>query len=148
MSDDVQITGLRETQLMLQNLPAELTRLAVPRALRAGSEPIQAELHFNAPRRARDGNEEYEFPRLEDSIVTDIEVKGLSGVASTGFGEAGPVALFQEDGHRIVTHAGKDTGEVTEPNPFMARSTESIAEAAIDAFCESLLDSVRSEYAS
>lgn len=135
MPDGVVITGLVETQQMIVRLPAELTSDVFPEMLMAAGGVVQQELVKNAPRRKTDVKGSREFPPLSESAVTDVEVdqNGRSGVASTGFGDAGPVALWNEYGHEIVTRSGRDTGRRTQPNPFMRRSTDNCAETAIDA---------------
>lgn len=140
MADGLYITGLTETQDMIRELPNDL-RGGIATALVAAGSVVQAELRKNAPRRNDD--EKSEFPSLSSSLVTDIEVdpNGVS-IASTGFGDAGPVALWNEYGHRIVTHAKVDTGKTSERNPFMRRSTDNCADDAIDAFCDSIIRTV------
>lgn len=145
---DVVITGLVETQRMIVEYPGELTRSGLAAALVAGSSVIQSALKDNAPREERIPGKQYEFAPLLDSLVTDIQVNqtAMFGIAETGFGDAGPVALWDEYGHRIVTHSGRDTGISTQPNPFMRRTTDQCADAAIDAFCNSLLGTLRKQY--
>jgi len=143
MSNDVAISGLKETQQMLVELPLDLTRGSMGPALIAGSVVLQENLLVNAPV----GHGPHpEFAPLQETIVTDVEVENLSGIASTGFGDSGPVAEWNEYGHRIVTHSGRDTGLSTAPNPFMRKTTDESADAAIDAFCDRLLSDVKEKY--
>jgi len=147
-NDDVIITGLTETQRMIIEFPGELNRAGTERALMAGSAVLQQRLLENAPRGDRAAGKRFEFPPLSQSIVTDVRVDQQHGTGSaeTGFGESGPVALWNEYGHEIVTIKGKDTGVATKPNPFMRRTTDESAEAVIDAFAASLLDTLNEQY--
>lgn len=145
--DGVEITGLVETQRMIRDLPRDLVRDGFPPALVAAGSVVGEALAANAPRRAVPANEgNREFAPLDQSVVVDVEVGRNGGVASVGFGESGPVALWDEYGHHIVTHSGRDTGKVTEPNPFMRRTTDQCANEAIDRFCSSLGNTVRTKY--
>lgn len=147
MSDGVVISGLVETQAMIRRVPADFAE-DMEAVLMAGGAVVQQELVNNAPRRELGPKEKREFPPLSESAVTDIEVSRntFSGVASTGFGEAGPVALWDEYGHEIVTHAGRDTGKRSTPNPFMRRSTDNCAEVAIDAALAVMKKRVKERY--
>lgn len=146
-SDGVEITGLVETQRMITDLAADLVTNAFPPALMAASTVVQGALASAAPRREEEPAKR-EFPALSESLVTDIEVNVSKrvGIASTGFGDAGPVALWNEFEHRIVTHSGRDTGKVTEPKPFMRRTTDNCADEAIGAFCDSIIKTVKDRY--
>lgn len=146
--EDVIITGLEVTRLMLIEMPGELSRKGIEKALRAGSRVFEDGLAERAPHRERPADTEQEFPPLSDSIVTEIRVDHAAkmGYASTGFGDAGPVALWNEYGHEIVTHAKVDTGKSTRPNPFMRRTVDEDAEPAIDAFADSIYGTVKGLY--
>jgi hypothetical protein len=142
MADELRITGLVETQQMLRDVPADI-QAGIGAGMIAAGAVIQQELYRNAPRIQEGGKSE--FQPLHSSLVTDVEINAEENyaVASTGFGDAGPVALWNEYGHRIVSRRGKDSGETTEPNPFMRRSTDNCAEDAIDAFCDRIRATVR-----
>jgi hypothetical protein len=144
MGDELRITGLVETQKMIRDVSTEVAR-SLPQALIAAGVVIQGELLKNAPQRQEGHDEKSRFPALRSSLITDIEISadGKVGLASTGFGDAGPVALWNEYGHRIVSHKGVDSGKKTLPNPFMRRSIEACADAAIDAFAEAIGVAVR-----
>lgn len=150
MADEVVITGLVETQRMLVEMPGEVTRNGMGRALVAGSGVIEKGLVDRAPRREEEPAGAREFAPLHESVVTEVHVNAQArfGHASTGFGKSGAVADWEEYGHRIVTHEGADTGKLTEPNPFMRRTVDQDAEKAIDAFCDALLGSVEERYGS
>lgn len=148
MPDGVIITGLVETQQMIRKVPRDLVAEDLQSALMAGGAVVQEELVRNAPRRKTDVKGSREFPPLSESAVTDVEVNAskLSGVASTGFGDAGPVANWEEYGHEVVTRSGRDTGKRTEPNPFMRRSTDNCAETAIDAALKVVAEGIKRRY--
>ena len=136
MANEVTVTGIVEVQRILTGFPRELVADCFEPALIAAGVVVQGELRRRAPRRKQEPKLR-EFPVLADSLVTDIEVdtERTKGVASTGFGEAGPVALWDEYGHRIVGHTYIDTGKHTPEGPFMRLATAACAEEAIDAFC-------------
>lgn len=145
--DGVEITGLVETQKMIRNLPSEIAS-GFEQDLMAPAAVVQDALRAGAPRREQRIGGDAEFPPLHETVVTDIHVNlsRFSGVASTGFGESGPVALWNEYGHRVVTHLGVDTGEHTDPDPFMRRVTDNCADRAIDAFSAKVAQRMRSQY--
>ena len=139
MGDELRIRGILETQEMIRAVPADISK-ALPGALIAASAVIERELLTNIPHAAKGHDPRSPFPPLDQSITTDIlvnEQRGL-GVSSTGFGAAGPVALYLEYGHRIVSHRGIDSGKRTVREPFMRSSTDKAADAAIDAFAEAI----------
>jgi hypothetical protein len=138
MGDELRITGLVETQQMVRAVPSDIAKGLEPATIAAGA-VIQQELLNNTPRRKEEREiGKSRFPPLAASLITDIAVSQdhRFAVASTGYGNAGPVALWLEYGHRIVSHRGVDSGKKTMPNPFMRRSAESCADRAIDAFAE------------
>lgn len=132
----MKISGLAETQRMILDVAGDVQD-ALPEAMKAASSIVEKALREDAPRGDRSGGES-KFPPLEASVITDVSITKNLAVASTGFGEAGPVALWNERGHRIVGHTRKDTGKRTVPNPFMARSTLRCADQAVNAFVDSM----------
>lgn len=149
MDDGVNITGMVETIKAIVDLPDRVTREVLPDALVAGSGVIQGALIDNAPERATPATSEREFAPLKESAVTDVEIDYAHGVgvASTGFGESGPVALWNEFGHRIVTRSGEDTGRRTDPNPFMRKTVDEKADEAIEAAAKVVGGWIRGNYA-
>ncbi len=79
--------------------------------------------------------------RADLSTTVEVNPESLSGSAKTGFGIKGFVARMVEYGHREVTHAGKEVGSV-KSHPFMRTAAEASAAGAIEAFEESLADSL------
>jgi hypothetical protein len=148
MAEGVQITGLTETIRAIVDVPKNITRNGLSDALVAGSAVIQRGLLEKAPRRKTPVTSEREFPPLSESVVTFVEIdqNKLEGIAQTGFGESGPVALWNEYGHRIVTRSKVDTGRTTEPNPFMRATADQLGEEAIEAAAKSLQGFVRATY--
>lgn len=147
MPDGFDISGLEETQTMLRAFAKDLAIDGMEGALIAGSSVLQEELAERAPRREGEA-ENREFAPLADSLITDVAVNTSGGTALTGFGDSGPVALWNEYGHRIVTHSKKDTGKETEPNPFMRRTVDACGDRVIDAFGDSLGRSIGGKYGS
>ena len=148
MAEGVEITGLTETIKAIVDVPKNITRNVLSDALVAGSAVIQRGLIDKAPRRKAPVTSEREFPPLSESVVTFVEIdeNKLEGVAETGFGESGPVAIWNEYGHRIVTRAKVDTGKTTEPNPFMRQTVDQVGDEAIAAAAKSLEGFVRRTY--
>lgn len=149
MANEITIGGIEETQEMFFGSARVITDSVLEGVLVDGSKVIQRELRARSPRRATPiANEKREFERLEDSIVTDVDIHpgGLQGIARTGFGDSWPVALWNEYGHRIVTHDKRDTGKLTVPNPFMRQTADACREEVIDVCSASFQSRLRALY--
>jgi Bacteriophage HK97-gp10, putative tail-component len=156
----IKITGIDEVCAMLTAAPKNIVRGAYGKALAAAAVPIVEALEPRIPSRNNLFDEESFRPlagtaeegTLKDALVTDIAIdeEGKGGVLSVGFGgKAGHIANFVEYGHRMIGHKPKlkDLGEV-KPYPFMGPAADASADAAIDAFAQSIEESVRTEYGS
>lgn len=130
-----------DVSAMLLALPDRIVRKALFKAHRAASKVIEERLLERTPRSDHDGD----LPHLSDSIVTSIQVNAdeRTGESRTGFGVAGHKAFFVEYGHRLVGHRPlkKEEGTV-EPNPFMAGAASAASEDAIQAFADSISQSL------
>jgi hypothetical protein len=75
---------------------------------------------------------------LMSAVTLDAQFRG--GVAEVGFGtKQGHIANFVEYGHRMVGHKpGKKELGMVAAHPFMRPAAEVSADAAIDAFADSL----------
>lgn len=135
---------------------------ALTPALMAGASVLGAELMDRVPRGPRGANYNREFEPLESTMVTDIEVdrEALTGTASTGFGKSGPVALWVEYGHNIVSRSdegvrytspsgserpGELLGRVPE-HPFMRPAIDACADRVIEAVADSVVNSIMKAY--
>jgi hypothetical protein len=138
MSDSY-VLNLDDVKQSLLAMPGDLVRECFPDALAAGGAVIERELRPRTPQAAEETTSAREYGRLVDDLSTHVEVDALEGTAKTGFGKLGHVALFEEYGHRKVSHTGKVVGFVP-ANPFMRQAAEVAADGAVDAFEESIKD--------
>ena len=140
----VPIEGLEEVQRMLADAPRVIVGSAFARALKAGATVIEEALAARTPvREIRSGGDVDEPALIENlrvDIALDADLRG--GSAEIGFGKAGYIANFIEYGHRMVSHEGKELGRV-QPHPFMRPAAELSADAAIEAFGNTLVETLR-----
>lgn len=136
----VKITGIEEVQKMLAEAPKNVVQLGYGRALTAGINVFAGALASRTP--VRSG-------KLAASLVIAVEVDSdaRGGAAAVGFGKQGHVANWVEYGHRMVGHAPnkKETGAVL-PHPFMRPAFDASADEALQAFQDSLVTTLNSEY--
>ena len=80
-----------------------------------------------------------DYGKLLENITSEviIDTQGRGGRAKIGFGRKGMVALWVEFGHRMLSHSGKDLGEV-KAHPFMRLAFESAADRAVAVFTETV----------
>jgi hypothetical protein len=153
---DIQISGIEEACAMLENVPKDMRRVAFARALTAAAVPVVKELAAWTPVAELPAGM-YESPgSLQDHIVVDIQVDlegGKGGVAHIGFPSGyGHIANWLEFGHRIVAHGAKWSDRMknyagkllgwAQPKPFMRPAAIASSEAAVEAFTESLMESL------
>jgi hypothetical protein len=155
----VDVEGLTETIALLQKAPKDIVARGFFKAAQAGANIIADVLESNTPIKEEDTGGLLERGELRELLMISIEVdsqfRGVS--ADIGFGpRGGRVANFLEYGHRILPHAPPKPrnsqaylsavmGDVA-PNPFMRKSFDASAEAAIDAFTESLKMTLAEEF--
>ena len=140
MAEEFAITvkGVEDTCKGLDQLPRSMVKHAFAKALAAASVPVVRALQARTPKLTGD---------LVEHITTEISIdaQGRGGRADTGFGKEGWKARLVEYGHRMVGHKPdrKEIGLVA-AHVFMAPATSDSADAAVEAFDESLRDSVES----
>ncbi len=149
MADEgITITGLSETLAMLKGAPKAIVVAGFAKALKAGGDVIADELELRTPER-EEGDRNEEQPHLKDSVVVEVLVdsNGNGGVVHIGFGRMGRIAIWVEYGHQLVGHrpAKKDLGYVN-PHPFMRPAAAASADRAIEAFADSLAQTVNSQF--
>jgi len=144
-----QITGIEECQELLEKAPKNIVMLGYGRAANAAINVIAAELVTKTPIRVSESEGNLSGGDLVKHLVTDVTVDADSrGVtAAVGFGSQGQVANWLEYGHRMVTHAGKQVGDVP-AQPFVRPAFDASADAAIEAFAVSLEGTLAVEYES
>lgn len=126
MADEFALTvqGLPEIQRIMGELPALVAAKIFVHAGAAFNDVIETALIAVTPEMdANESGGRFDSPgSLKDDIDSFVDVDtSLRGVrAGVGFKTPGQadVANDVEFGHRMVTHAGKDIGEVP-PHPFM-----------------------------
>lgn len=133
----INISGIDEVEALLRNAPERLVRQAFRRALSAATVPVVQNLKPRIPERTGDLKQ-----HLETKI--SIHADGLSGVARIGFGSEGWRARLVELGHRMIGHGpeNKEIGEVS-AHPFMGPAASASGDAAIEAFTDSMRDSLQ-----
>ena len=142
---DIQITGLEQVQRNLAEAPAHIVASSYTKALDAGIKVIEAEVAARTPVQVEDYGLHQESGSLLDHIMTTVEIDSSlrGGVAKVGFGKYGQVANWVEYGHRQVTHQpGKREVGFTPAHPFMRPALAAAADAAIEAFAETLAASL------
>jgi len=145
-NDLVPIEGLEEVQQMLAGAPRVIVGTAFARALKAGATVIEEALVARTPVREIRSGGDIDEPALIENLKVDITLDAdlRGGTAEIGFGKAGYVANLVEYGHRMVSHEGKQLGSV-QPHPFMRPAAELSADAAIEAFGDTLVETLRGQ---
>lgn len=141
MSDEmsIEITGIQEVQHLLDTAPERIVKHAFAKSLAAAAVPVVQELQMRTP---------VEHGDLKAHIMTDIAIdaNGKGGSAAVGFGREGHKALWVEFGHRMVGHkpGKKQVGQVP-AHPFIRPAFDASANKAIEAFSETLLESLQED---
>lgn len=146
----ISVSGIEEACAVLDRVPKETARVGIARSLAAAAVPIVEAVDVRTPVSAKDelwDDETFSsIPgtgtgSLKKALRTDIymDAGGYGGVASINFGKQGHVANWVEYGHHLIGHKPKkkEIGEV-QPHPFMRPAAAASAEAAVDAFTETL----------
>ena len=133
-SISVTFEGLTDVEKALTEASPKLARRSLRNALKTGITVIQDAIDERTPVKTGELKE-----NLQSSVSINKDLKG--GRATVNFGDKGYIARFVELGHKIVVGGskknGKHIGDVA-PHPFMRPAYEESAEAAIEAFAESL----------
>jgi HK97 gp10 family phage protein len=132
----ITISGLEETLAMLEAAPKNIVKGAFGKALTAAAVPVVKAVEVRTPVHTGD---------LKEHLMTDIAVdaNGAGGFAQVGFGNEGHTARLVEYGHRMIGHKpGKKELGTVPAHPFMRPAAAESAEAAVEAFGESLTESL------
>lgn len=149
MNAVVTITGLEDVQRMLAEAPRSVVASGYTKALQAAANVIADEVELHTPVKAQDTGGLLDKGVLRESLMIAIEldVQFRGGIAKVGFGKNGHVALWVEYGHNMVGHKpGKKPSGVVPANPFMRTAADAKANSAIDAFANSLSQTVRENF--
>ena len=134
----ITIDGLDQVRRLLGGVPTRILHNAIERALDAAAVPVAQELTSRTPEVTGD---------LKNHLVTVVAVNedAKEGTAQVGFGSEGYIARLVELGHRDVGHK-PDKKELAlgmvSPHPFMRPAADAAKEAAIQAFADSLTESI------
>lgn len=138
---EITIRGLSEVQAKLAQTPSILVAKLFHKALDRAIGVIAAEVEARVP--------VGEHEELAENIITPVEIDLIrkGGSAAVGFShnesESGYpidlIAMWLEYGHRIVTHDGREVGQVA-PHPFMRTAAVASAERAAEVFAQVLID--------
>lgn len=162
MDTIITVEGLSETVAMLQQASKTIIASGFVNALSEAGNVIGDALEVAAPVKKDEndfGGLLKEQGELRDSVMVAVELDtGLRGgrvnVGFTSENSAASVALWVNDGHRIVVaggfyidnrgkrRKGTEIGMVP-PNPFMLRAFDASKEAAIEAFSNSIAETVK-----
>jgi len=133
----ITITGVEEVQKMLAEAPRVAVANGFLKALQAGAQVIQEAVAARTP---------VDTGKMRDALLTDITIDSSlrGGHAAIGFGKEGHKANFVEYGHRMIGHKPnkKEIGTVA-PHPFMRPAAAVSADAAIEAFGDTLVATLR-----
>jgi len=142
------VTGVEEVLQMLRTAPRTVVAISFARALKAGATVIEEVLVAHIPMRELRVGGDADEPSLIEALGADITLDAdfRGGQAEIGFGKQGYVANFVEYGHRLIGHkpALKQLGAV-QPHPFMRPAAEVSADAAIEAFGDTLVATLKQD---
>ncbi len=138
------MTGLSALQANVQAFPKKLVRSAVRNALAAAIEVVGKEVTVRCP---------VDKGEMRDAIKTEVHMSSTSGTATVGFNDSeekgvpvGIIALWNEIGHALESHGGGGKGRrvigSVAPRPFMRPALIASADAALEAFAESISESL------
>lgn len=165
---DFKIEGIEETVAMLETAPKNIVARGYLKALSAAGNVIADAVEVRTPRKLEDtGGNSLDLGELRESLMVDVQLDSgfRGGSVDVGFGKNGRVALWVEYGHRIVMHgvtsADRRNGykgklllrvnpESFDSNvpayPFMRPAFDASADAAIEAFSNSIQQTVAEEF--
>jgi hypothetical protein len=147
----VKTSGLAEADIMLRRAPADLVSAGFEKALAAACEVLKEEIRPRTPSdpEAVDNPAHGGEGALVDHLDSFIELNdGLTGgTGEVGFGDLGHVALWNEFEHREVGHRpGRAQLGTTQPKPFMRPAFDAAESRAIDAFADSLIETIKNGF--
>ncbi len=136
---------------MLRDAPRTLVARGYTKALSAAGNVIADRLELNTPVKSEDVGGILDRGELREAITVAVELDSQfsGGSVDVGFSPAkgaDRVALWLDSGHQIVGHKpGKKLLGNFAGTGFMRRTADETAEAAIDAFAESLKQTATQE---
>ena len=152
------MTGLQDVQRFLYEAPKSLVALGFARALSAAANVFADEVERNCPVKKEDTGGLLERGVLREQIMVAVEIDSQfrGGRSSVGWGPQIPknLPLWIERGHRRVVKGGfyidnrgrrrKGTHIAdVKPHPFFVRSFDAKVDRAIEAFAESLSQTIQ-----
>lgn len=144
----ITVTGLEDVQRMLAEAPKTVVAGGFVKAGTASGRVIEERLLAGTPERD-EGERNEDEPHLIDSSVIEIKLDSQNrGVqVKVGFGRMGYKALLVEYGHVLLGHKpGKKPLGSVPAHPFMRPAADASAEPAIEAFAQSLAETVRDNF--
>ena len=150
----MEVIGLTETLAMLDALPKSVVLAGYSKALHAAAKVIEDELDLRTPIQlaVEGGDLIVQGGELKAAIMHEVTLDSnyRGGYAEVGFGRQGYKANLVEYGHRMVGHRperkqlrGPRTPDgMVRPYPFMRPTTEAAHEAAVNAFANSLKETI------
>jgi HK97 gp10 family phage protein len=141
----ITISGLDEAIELLDKAPKNIVMLGYARAARAAMNVVAAGLAVKTPIQKGAAKSSGDLAKaLKIDVTVDSSARGVA--AYVGFaGEQATVAYALEYGHTIVTHEGKRLGEAP-AHPFMRPAFDGSADAAVEAFADSLAETLKEAY--
>jgi HK97 gp10 family phage protein len=153
----ITVVGLEDVQRMLAEAPKIVVANGFLKALSAGANVFADELETSTPEKAEDTGGLLDKGVLRESITIEVELDSQSrgGSADISFGKNGFVAKWVEFGHRMLGHKDK-TGEkkvlgsvegtTVPPHPFVRPAFDAAADRAVEAFTNSIEETVLSQF--
>lgn len=148
----ITVTGIEEAAEFLRSAPRVVVATAFLRAFKAGGEVIKEDLISRTPIKAEATGGVLREGELQESVELKIELDSnfQGGVAIISHGKNSYVADWVENGHILRGHApGKKVlaiGRVPE-HPFIRPCADATWQAAVEAFTDSLTDSMNENFA-
>ena len=143
------VSGLAKLDRQLRDLPGSIQRKYLRQAARrAGAVVIKdAKKNLRSRVRKRTGNLLKSFKQLPSSKWRTAGENRRKGIIGTrvGFSQGGSHAHLIEYGHRIVTHAGVDTGGRVVAYPFLRPAIDANRSKVRDEFRRKLAEGIAKE---
>ena len=132
--ENISVEGIEETLAALDRMSDAMAHEVIQPALLAATQPVIRALVPKVPVRTAE---------LLEHLGISVKVEGKDGEAQIGFPGMSYLAHWLEYGHNEVGHAPqhKLLGEYP-PHPFMRPAEEESAQAAVEAFKESVDSSI------
>lgn len=151
----ITVVGVEDVQRMLSDAPKTIVASGFLKALSAGANVFADELELKTPVKKADTGGLLDKGVLRESIAIDVELDSQfrGGSADVHFGKNGFIANFVEFGHRMIGHKSggkKVLGSVeatsVPPYPFVRPAFDAGANRAIEAFTNSIIETVLSQF--